>query len=343
MTPARIATFAAAMSPRLKRGSRILEIGSGDGELAAALRARGHHVVALEPKAPPESEALRERFEDFHAPKHYFDAVAMQLVLHHADRLDAFLDKVRFTLQEDGLLAVDDYGWERADSEAEAQWRKERSALHTSKAMLAALRTRFRQQQYFSHAYFEDGTGNDRIAFTFLGTPARGWPVLIGGSEARPIVLAEYNPEWRMRFEMERRRIVSALGSRARGIEHVGSTAVPGLAAKPVIDILLAVDDPLDDELRAALERAGYVLRVEEPEHRMLRTPQRDVHVHLWACECPEIERLLRFRNRLRDDAGERALYERAKRELARREWRDTNDYARAKDRIVAEILSRAD
>jgi GrpB-like predicted nucleotidyltransferase (UPF0157 family) len=68
--------------------------------------------------------------------------------------------------------------------------------------------------------------------------------VLIGGREKRQIVIVEYDPGWPGRFESERRRIRSALGSAARRIEHFGSTAVPGLAAKPVIDVLVTVDDP---------------------------------------------------------------------------------------------------
>ena len=73
------------------------------------------------------------------------------------------------------------------------------------------------------------------------------------------------------------------MGPVARRIEHIGSTAVPELAAKPVVDVMLSVDDPEDESLYlSAMERAGYVLRVREPGHRMFRTPGRDVHVHVW-------------------------------------------------------------
>jgi GrpB-like predicted nucleotidyltransferase (UPF0157 family) len=164
---------------------------------------------------------------------------------------------------------------------------------------------------------------------------------LVGGRERREIVIVEYEPGWAVRFENERARILAALGERALTIEHVGSTAVPGLAAKPIVDVLVAVADPGDESLAAPLEAAGYELRVRERGHRMFRTPARDVHVHLWAAGDAEVERTLRFRDRLRADAADRAAYERLKRELAAREWSDMNAYAEAKDPLIREILAR--
>ena len=165
--------------------------------------------------------------------------------------------------------------------------------------------------------------------------------VLIGGREPRPIVIAEYDPAWPARFEQERVRIAAALGTLPRAIEHVGSTSVPGLAAKPIIDILVAVPDP-DDEAALAppLTAAGYELRVREPGHRMFRTPGRDVHVHVWRDGDDEARRQLVFRDRLRRSPEHRAAYERLKRELATREWRDMNEYADAKGELIAEILA---
>jgi GrpB-like predicted nucleotidyltransferase (UPF0157 family) len=165
---------------------------------------------------------------------------------------------------------------------------------------------------------------------------------LIGGRERREIVISDYDPAWPERFESERERIATALGEQALLIEHVGSTAVPGLAAKPIVDVLVAVADPEDESLAAPLEAAGYELRVREPAHRMFRTPARDVHLHLWAATDPEIERTLRFRDRLRADPTDRVIYERLKRELAARSWSDMNEYADAKDPLIREILSRA-
>lgn len=342
MSP-RTAEFAQAVAARLKPGSRVLEIGCGQGEFCSILRNAGYHVVALDPKAAPQSGAMHVTFEQFEAPLTYFDAVAMQLVLHHVADLEAVLDKIVRTLRPTGFVAIDDYGWERAGDEVPAQWKSDRSELHTSKAMLAALRARFVQINYARHPYFEDGRGKDSLGFTFFGTPAPVWPHFVGGTEKRRVTLAEHNPDWTMRFEMERRRIVSALGDGAKQIEHVGSTSVPGLAAKAVVDVLVAVEDPHDDDLRFALERAGYVLRVEEPGHRMYRTPKRDVHVHLWEVGSSEISRLLAFRNRLRRDGADRSLYERVKRELAKRDWNDVNDYAQAKTAVIQQILARAE
>jgi GrpB-like predicted nucleotidyltransferase (UPF0157 family) len=167
--------------------------------------------------------------------------------------------------------------------------------------------------------------------------------VLVGGRERRPIVIVDYDPEWPARFELERDRVAQALGAVALRIEHIGSTAVPGLGAKPIVDVLVTVEDPDDDAvILPALEGAGYELRVREPAHRMFRTPARDVHVHVWRDSDPEVERYLRLRDRLRSSAGDRAAYERLKRELATREWADMNDYAEAKGELIEAILAGA-
>jgi GrpB-like predicted nucleotidyltransferase (UPF0157 family) len=167
--------------------------------------------------------------------------------------------------------------------------------------------------------------------------------VLIGGRESAVITIADYDASWPGRFEAERMRVTGALGARAIRIEHIGSTAVPGLAAKPIIDLLVTVSDPNDaSQLTPALIGAGYELRVCEPGHRMFRTPQRDVHVHVWADDDPEVSRYLRLRDRLRSSPRDRRAYEQLKRELARREWSDMNHYADAKGPLIAEILARA-
>ena len=170
---------------------------------------------------------------------------------------------------------------------------------------------------------------------------ARAWDPewLIGGREARRIVIVEYDPAWAARFAVERDRIAGALPD-ATGIEHVGSTSVEGLAAKPIVDIVVSVADI--DAAVAPLEATGYVLRVREPGHRMLRTPELDVHVHLWA-DPAETRRHLVFRDWLRTDAGDRERYAAAKRELATRRWGDTNEYADAKSPVIAEITARAE
>ncbi len=126
-------------------------------------------------------------------------------------------------------------------------------------------------------------------------------------------------------------------------IEHISSTAVPGLAAKPIVDVLLTVLDVEEEAAHApALETAGFVLRVREPGHRMFRTPGRDVHVHVYGSDAPAVTDLLLLRDRLRRSAADRNLYAATKRDLAKREWSDMNDYADAKSEVIQQILARA-
>lgn len=166
---------------------------------------------------------------------------------------------------------------------------------------------------------------------------------LIGDREPGPVTLAEWDPAWSARFERERDRISQALGEVARRVEHIGSTSVAGLAAKPIVDILVTVPD-VDDE-RAFVESlvsAGYVLRVREPGHRLFRTPDVGVHVHVLADSDPEADRYLMFRDRLRSSAEDRIAYERLKRQLAPRDWYEIGRYAEAKGPLVEAILARA-
>lgn len=161
-----------------------------------------------------------------------------------------------------------------------------------------------------------------------------------------PIVIADYDPAWPALFEREAQRIRRSLGDQVVQLEHVGSTSVPGLAAKPWIDILLVVPDSSDEASYVpALEAEGYVLRIRESdwhEHRMLRGPDTDVNLHVFSAGCVEIERMVGFRDWLRSHDEDRALYERTKRELAGREWKFVQNYADAKTEVVAEILARA-
>ena len=161
-----------------------------------------------------------------------------------------------------------------------------------------------------------------------------------------PIQIVDYDPRWPRLFEREAERIQAALGDRVLSIEHVGSTSVPGLAAKPRIDVLLVVADSADESAYVpALEAAGYVLRIREPdwyEHRVLKGPDMDINLHVFSLDCPEIDRMLLFRDRLRSNASDRRLYERTKKELARRDWKYTQNYADAKTAVVEEVLTRA-
>jgi GrpB-like predicted nucleotidyltransferase (UPF0157 family) len=169
-----------------------------------------------------------------------------------------------------------------------------------------------------------------------------GEPELLSG----PVELVEYDPAWPSLYAFEATGIRAALGERVRQLEHVGSTSVPGLAAKPRIDIVLAVPDSADEPgYVPALEAAGYVLRIREPawfEHRLLKRTEPAVNLHVFSAGCPEIERMVAFRDRLRQDEADRRLYADAKRELARRQWKFVQNYADAKTAVVEEILRRA-
>ena len=88
---------------------------------------------------------------------------------------------------------------------------------------------------------------------------------------------------------------------------------------------------------------AGYALRVIEPQHRMFRSPQRDVHVHLWRAGSDDERRHLLFRDWLRVDEDDRRMYESVKRDLASRTWESMQDYADAKSDVIAEIMARAE
>lgn len=170
--------------------------------------------------------------------------------------------------------------------------------------------------------------------------------VVIGEIESPTIRVVDYDPDWPRRFAREADTIHSALGDRARLVEHIGSTSVPGLAAKPIVDILLVVSDSADEPAYLpALEAAGYVLRVREPdfyEHRMLRTRAKDVHLHVFSPDSPEVERDLRFRDRLRSDAADRELYAHTKRRLAGQAWPTMQHYAEAKTEVIEAIVARA-
>jgi GrpB-like predicted nucleotidyltransferase (UPF0157 family) len=161
-----------------------------------------------------------------------------------------------------------------------------------------------------------------------------------------PIILAGYDPGWPLLYAREAARIRAALGDRAVRVEHVGSTSVPGLAAKPVIDILLAVPDSSDERgYVPALQAAGYVLRIREPdrfEHRMFNGPDTDIHLHVFTVGAAEIDRMLLFRDWLRANDADRDAYLQVKRDLARQTWRHVQHYADAKSAIVEQIIARA-
>jgi GrpB-like predicted nucleotidyltransferase (UPF0157 family) len=161
-----------------------------------------------------------------------------------------------------------------------------------------------------------------------------------------PIQLMDYSAEWPALFKREANRVRATLGDRVLMLEHVGSTSVPGLAAKPIIDMILAVADSADESAYVpAMESAGYVLRIREPEwhqHRLFRSHDTDINLHVYSFGCPEIDKMLMFRDWLRSNDADRELYERTKRELAKQTWKYVQNYADAKTSVVEEIIARA-
>jgi GrpB-like predicted nucleotidyltransferase (UPF0157 family) len=178
---------------------------------------------------------------------------------------------------------------------------------------------------------------DDEIRAARIGEPTRA---------DGPIHLADYDPTWPAVYEREAARIRSILGDRVLVLEHAGSTSVPGLAAKPIIDTVLAVANSADEPAYVpAMEAGGYVLRIREPhwfEHRMFWGPETSLQVHVFSAGCPEIDRMLAFRDRLRTHDDERRLYEGTKRELAARDWTYVQHYADAKGEVVEAIIARA-
>ena len=161
-----------------------------------------------------------------------------------------------------------------------------------------------------------------------------------------PIELCDYDPAWPQLYQREAARIRSVLGDRVVRLEHVGSTSVPGLAAKPILDLVLEVPDAAEEAAYLpAMQAEGYVLRLREPnwfQHRLLKGPDTDINLHVVSAHCPETDRMLLFRDWLRAHAGDRDLYVRTKRELAAQDWGSVQQYADAKTTVIGEILARA-
>jgi GrpB-like predicted nucleotidyltransferase (UPF0157 family) len=176
-----------------------------------------------------------------------------------------------------------------------------------------------------------------RLAAVWIGPPDR---------LTSRVHICGYDPRWPERYEHEAARIRQALGDGVRRLEHVGSTSVPGLAAKPIIDIVLEVAHSADEPAYVPdLEAIGYVLRIREPdwlEHRLLKPRARDVNLHVFSDGCAETDQMMRFRDWLRGHEEDRALYARTKRELAQRDWTYMQQYADAKTEGVAAIMARA-
>jgi GrpB-like predicted nucleotidyltransferase (UPF0157 family) len=162
---------------------------------------------------------------------------------------------------------------------------------------------------------------------------------LIGGIERRELVVVPYQARWTGDFEAERRRISDALGPTAAQIEHIGSTAVPGLAAKPIIDVLVTVENIADEgRYLAQLVDAGYRLRTREPGHRLFRTPDLGVHVHVLQHDDAAAAAYLDLRDRLRGSDTARQRYTAVKQAVLATGVTDMNVYSDAKTEVIGEI-----
>lgn len=180
-------------------------------------------------------------------------------------------------------------------------------------------------------------TTDDQLRAVTVGEPMR-----LDGT----VFLADYDPAWPVRFTALATEIRAVLGDRVVMLEHVGSTSVPDLCAKPILDVLLVVPDSADEPSYVpAMETAGHSLRIREPdwhEHRLFKGVNPDANIHVFSTGSPEIDRILAFRDHLRTDAADRDLYARSKRDLAARTWRYVQHYADAKTEVVEAIIARA-
>ncbi len=162
-----------------------------------------------------------------------------------------------------------------------------------------------------------------------------------------PIEICDYDQAWPGLYEREAARIRAVLGERVMRLEHAGSTSVPSLPAKPIIDTVLEVADSSEEAVYVSdLEAAGYVLRIREPdwfEHRLFKGPDTNVNLHVFSSGCEETDRMLMFRDWLRANHIDRERYAAAKRELAEQDWKYAQQYADAKTAVVREIMSSAE
>ena len=160
-----------------------------------------------------------------------------------------------------------------------------------------------------------------------------------------PVEVVAPDPEWPVVFQRLRARIEHVLGDRARSVLHVGSTSVPGLWAKPVIDIDLEVADSADEPAWLPdLEAEGFVLAVREPEweeHRCLKLLDPNCNLHVWSPGASEPRRHLMFREWLMSHPEDRAAYAALKQQLAGQGFEDAMLYNNAKGALVYDIYER--
>jgi GrpB-like predicted nucleotidyltransferase (UPF0157 family) len=165
------------------------------------------------------------------------------------------------------------------------------------------------------------------------------------GGASRPVEVVPYDAAWPAQYDVVAARIRAALGDRALLLEHVGSTSVPGLAAKPVIDVNLLVADSGDEPAYVPdLAAAGFVLRIREPEweqHRVLALEDPKTNLHVFSPGSREPARTRMFRDWLRTHPDDREAYANLKSTLATRGFTDVMDYNNHKAAMVYDIYER--
>lgn len=175
-----------------------------------------------------------------------------------------------------------------------------------------------------------------------------GFEIIPGSDRALDVIeLVPYDAEWPAQFASWRRRLAHALGPTARRIDHFGSTSVPGLPAKPVIDIMVRVDDMTQEQLYVPqIEALGVQLRSRDDDHRFFRPfagRPRNVHIHVVNLGSKWGRKDLLFAAYLRQDAAARDEYLRGK-ELAAARWGDDRiAYTEAKTEVIRPIAARAE
>lgn len=159
------------------------------------------------------------------------------------------------------------------------------------------------------------------------------------GLPAGKIIVRPYSPEWPQLFAEEQQRLQAVLGERALAIEHIGSTAVPGLAAKPVLDIGVAVADfDTAFETVPLIEGLGYTYRGENGvprRHFFVKGLPRTHHLHMFEPDHPDWQRVIAFRETLRQDPKLALEYAQLKRRLAQQYAEDSDAYTEAKSAFI--------
>lgn len=187
------------------------------------------------------------------------------------------------------------------------------------------------------------------VSFEEPSAPEGADPYVDGAGPSPGIAVVPPRAEWPGLFETLAARIRAALGWRALTVEHVGSTSVPGLSAKPTIDIDLIVADPdREEDYVPALEQQGFVLRVREPwwfGHRMLALQEPACHLHVFGPDSPEPVKHRIFRDWLRGNPDDRERYEAVKLRAsaeATAAGEHSMEYNARKESVIREIYDRA-